>query len=180
MLLLASLGQTINIVEAEREMRRGFTVHSIIWLVGEVHPWVSAVQFRGIIPSSESAPMADMQGWNFSCLFVYLFILTQSCQKSAGECLAQSSGDLHTTWLQRAGGILSLGFDFHSLGIELLNLSYFQMDSSKSQDEYIVSADIQRQRMRETEGRSSAKLCERAGSFLCWKIQLKLFLHVFF
>lgn len=161
-------------------MRRGFTVHSIIWLVGEVHPWVSAVQFRGIIPSSESAPMADMQGWNFSCLFVYLFILTQSCQKSAGECLAQSSGDLHTTWLQRAGGILSLGFDFHSLGIELLNLSDFQMDSSKSQDEYIVSADIQRQRMRETEGRSSASCVSMQVHFYVEKFNLSCFCMFFF
>lgn len=63
-LLLASLAQTINIVEPEPG---GFTARGIICLLGWVHPWVTALQSPGIIPSSESAPVAGRTG--ISALF---------------------------------------------------------------------------------------------------------------
>lgn len=83
-------------------------MHSIIWLVGWVHPWVRAAQFRGFIPSSESAPVADMQDWDFSSV-----VLTHSCPKHLTEGLAQGLGLtlslLHP--LQGLGRTLRLGFN---------------------------------------------------------------------
>lgn len=40
-----------------------------------------------------------------------------------------------------SGENLRLGFEFSSLGIEVLNLSNFQMDSGNSQDEKLVKAE---------------------------------------
>lgn len=80
--------------------------------------------------------MADMQDWNFSSVFfnsllskVYRRLLSTGCWGFMQSLVAGSEENLR------------LGFDFSSLGIEVLNLSNFQMDSGNSQDENLVRAD---------------------------------------
>lgn len=80
--------------------------------------------------------MADMQDWNFSSDFFNSLL-----SKIYRKLLSTGCWGFMQSLVSESGENLRLGFEFRLLGIEVLNLSNFQMDSGNSQDEKLVKAD---------------------------------------